>query len=80
MADEDEYAAVCKSKLVLKTDSGIKKKKKKQQKMNTATKETKEAIVKEVQEQVVEEKRTKAEIAFQNMQQKMVNQYKSQTL
>ncbi|CAG9138461.1 hypothetical protein JYU34_016856 [Plutella xylostella] len=72
MGEEDEYACVNKAKLKLKDDSGVKKKKKKKSK-----KETEKVIHAEVKQQVQqvnEDKRTKAEIAFQKMQDKMKKQ------
>ncbi|GBP63309.1 Protein FAM32A-like [Eumeta japonica] len=68
MGEEDEYACVNKAKLKLKDDSGIKKKKKKK------SKETERVIEKEIKQHLNEDKRTKAEIAFQKMQEKMQKQ------
>lgn len=74
MGEEDEYACVTKSKLKIKTDSGIKKKKKKK-----SHKDTDKVIEQEVKEQIKQQidtdKRTKAEIAFQKMQDKMVRSH-----
>lgn len=69
MGEEDEYACVNKTKLKIKDESGIKKKKKKK----SISKETKEVIEKGIKQQVNQDKRTKAEIAFKKMQEKMVN-------
>lgn len=68
MADEDEYACVNKAKLRIKNDSGVSKKKKKK-----SNKETEKLVETEIKQQVNQDKRTKAEIAFQKMQEKNVS-------
>lgn len=73
MGEEDEYACVNRAQLRIKDNSGIKKKKKKK-----ASKEKEKLIENEVQQQVKQtnyEQKTKAEIAFQKMQEKMVSCY-----
>lgn len=71
MSDEDEYACVNRAQLKIKDNSGIKKKKKKKH-----NKETEKAIENEVKEQIkkqtVRDTKTKAEMAFLKMQEKMV--------
>lgn len=67
----DPYEQVSRGKLKLKGDGGVKKKKKNKKK------EVMQQVVKEVAEEVKEEKkagsnRTKAEMAYQKMQEKMV--------
>ncbi|XP_041976800.1 protein FAM32A [Aricia agestis] len=72
MGEEDEYACVNKAQLKLKDNSGIKKKKKKK-----ANKDTEKAIENDLKQQLKQanaDKRTKAEIAFQKMQEKMQKQ------
>ncbi|CAB3243122.1 unnamed protein product [Arctia plantaginis] len=75
MGEEDEYACVNRSQLKIKDNSGIKKKKKKK-----TNKEKEKMIENEVQQQVKHamdtnsDKKTKAEIAFQKMQEKMQKQ------
>lgn len=71
MAEEDDpYAQVARGKLNLKKDAGIKKKKKKKDK-KILEQVTKTVETTEVKKQEGS-KRTKAEIAFQKMQEKMV--------
>lgn len=72
MDDEDEYACVNKSQLKIKDNSGIKKKKKKKK----SNKETEKRIEEEVKQQVKQnpDHKTKAQMAFQKMQEKMVCQ------
>ncbi|XP_043595974.1 protein FAM32A [Bombus pyrosoma] len=68
--DDDPYAHVAKGPLKLKNDqSVIKKKKNKEGKKKKLVEVTK--IMEEDQSKVIEIKRTKAEIAFQKMQEKM---------
>lgn len=73
----DPYTQVAKGKLKLKGDNGIKKKKKCKDKnkiekiQNMVETEEKQEKPKEK----VELKRTKAEIAFKKMQEKMVSNY-----
>lgn len=69
MGDEDEYACVNRSQLKIKDNSGIKKKKKKK-----SSKETEKRIENEVKQHVKQNTdcKTKAEMAFQKMQEKMV--------
>lgn len=71
MVEEDEYSCVNRSQLKIKDNSGIKKKKKKK-----SNKETEKAIENEVKEQIKQQKstneKTKAELAFLKMQDKMV--------
>ncbi|KPJ01542.1 PREDICTED: protein FAM32A [Papilio xuthus] len=73
MVEEDEYACVNRSQLKIKDNSGIKKKKKKK-----SSKETEKAIEDEVKEQIKHHKsnneKTKAELAFLKMQDKMKKQ------
>ncbi|CAG9560638.1 unnamed protein product [Danaus chrysippus] len=74
MVEEDEYACVNRAQLKIKDNSGIKKKKKKK-----ASKESQKAIENEVKEQIKLQKvnvptKTKAELAFQKMQEKMQKQ------
>lgn len=75
MGEEDEYACVNKTQLKLKDNSGIKKKKKKK-----SNKDTEKLIENDVKQQIKQQsnpdRRTKAEIAFQKMQEKMVSQCK----
>lgn len=80
MGEEDEYACVNRSHLKIKDTSGIKKKKKKK-----AKKDTEKLIETEVKQQVQQQQqqqpppvavvntKTKAEMAFQKMQEKMVS-------
>ncbi|XP_034824406.1 protein FAM32A [Maniola hyperantus] len=72
--EEDEYACVNRAQLKIKDNSGIKKKKKKK-----ASKETEKAIENEVKQQIRQqqastETKTKAELAFLKMQEKMKKQ------
>ncbi|XP_033194719.1 protein FAM32A [Bombus vosnesenskii] len=68
--DDDPYAHVAKGPLKLKNDQNvIKKKKNKEGKKKKLVEVTK--ITEEEQSKVIEIKRTKAEIAFQKMQEKM---------
>lgn len=81
MGEEDEYACVNRQQLKIKDTSGIKKKKKKK-----AKKETEKLMENEVKQQVQQQQqhqqqpptvtvvntKTKAEMAFQKMQEKMV--------
>lgn len=71
MGEEDEYACVNRAQLKIKDNSGIKKKKKKKH-----SKETEKAIENEVKEQIKKQTqrdaKTKAELAFLKMQEKMV--------
>lgn len=71
MGEEDEYACVNRAQLKIKDNSGVKKKKKKKH-----SKETEKAIENEVKEQIkkqtVKDTKTKAELAFLKMQEKMV--------
>jgi len=68
----DPYAQVAKGKLKLKGDGGIKKKKKnKDKKILEQVSRTVETEENQQQQQKPESKRTKAEIAFQKMQEKM---------
>ncbi|XP_045764825.1 protein FAM32A [Maniola jurtina] len=72
--EEDEYACVNRAQLKIKDNSGIKKKKKKK-----ASKETEKAIENEVKQQIKQqqastETKTKAELAFLKMQEKMKKQ------
>ncbi|XP_013135388.1 PREDICTED: protein FAM32A [Papilio polytes] len=73
MVEEDEYSCVNRSQLKIKDNSGIKKKKKKKY-----NKETEKAIENEVKEQIKQQKstneKTKAELAFLKMQDKMKKQ------
>ncbi|KAG6463485.1 protein FAM32A-like [Manduca sexta] len=73
MVEEDEYGCVNRTQLKIKDNSGIKKKKKKK-----ANKETEKRIENEVKQQIKQQSnpdnRTKAEIAFQKMQEKMQKQ------
>ncbi|CAH2075458.1 unnamed protein product, partial [Iphiclides podalirius] len=73
MVEEDEYACVNRSQLKIKDNSGIKKKKKKK-----SSKETQKVIENEVKQQVKQQKnsdsKTKAELAFLKMQEKMKKQ------
>lgn len=73
MGDDDEYACVNKTQLKIKDNSGIKKRKKKKPK-----KETEKIVQKEIKQQIQQptnvDRRTKAEIAYQNMQEKMQKQ------
>lgn len=73
MGEEDEYACVNKAQLKIKDNSGIKKKKKKKK----ANKETEKVIENEVKQQLMQppnpNAKTKAELAFQKMQEKMVS-------
>ncbi|OWR48699.1 FAM32A like protein [Danaus plexippus plexippus] len=74
MVEEDEYACVNRAQLKIKDNSGIKKKKKKK-----ANKDSQKAIENEVKEQIKLQKvnvptKTKAELAFQKMQEKMQKQ------
>lgn len=73
MSEDDPYAHVAKGPLKLKGDGGIKKKKKKKDKekleqaakvVNNEEQKNNESVV---------QKRTKAELAFLKMQEKMVN-------
>ncbi|KAF2881418.1 hypothetical protein ILUMI_24758 [Ignelater luminosus] len=68
----DPYAMVSKGKLKLKNDSSIKKKKKHKDKK--ILEQVIKTIETEEQEQKSDSKRTKAEIAFQKMQEKMQTQ------
>lgn len=70
MGEEDEYSCVNASKLNLRDNSGVKKKKKRKKE----SKEKEAVIEKEIKQQVNEDKRTKAEIAFQKMNEKMKKQ------
>lgn len=67
---DDPYAHAAKSKLKLKGDCKIKKKKKKDK--NFLEKAARTIEVEEVKE-TQQEKRTKAELAFKKMQEKMVS-------
>lgn len=71
MNEDDEYACVNRAQLKIKDNSGIKKKKKKKH-----SKETEKTIENEVKEQIrkqtVKDTKTKAELAFLKMQEKMV--------
>lgn len=71
MGEEDEYACVNRAQLKIKDNSGVKKKKKKRH-----SKETEKAIENDVKEQIknqtVKDTKTKAELAFLKMQEKMV--------
>ena len=80
MGEEDEYACVTRTQLKIKDTSGIKKKKKKKPK-----KDTEKLMENEVKQQVQQQHqqhqqptvtvvntKTKAEMAFQKMQEKMV--------
>ncbi|XP_026328882.1 protein FAM32A-like [Hyposmocoma kahamanoa] len=73
MGEEDEYACVNRAQLKIKDNSGVKKKKKKKH-----SKETEKAIENEVKEQIkkqtVKDTKTKAELAFLKMQEKMQKQ------
>ncbi|CAH2107099.1 unnamed protein product [Euphydryas editha] len=72
MAEEDEYASVNRTQLRIKDTSGIKKKKKKK-----SNKETEKAIENEIKQQIKQQAKsdkTKAELAFQKMQEKMQKQ------
>ncbi|KOB73343.1 Protein FAM32A [Operophtera brumata] len=68
MGEDDEYACVNRSQLKLKDNSGIKKKKKKK-----SSKESEKRIKDEVKQHVKQNTdcKTKAEMAFQKMQEKM---------
>lgn len=72
MVEEDEYACVNRAQLKIKDNSGIKKKKKKKK----AHKETEKIIENEVKQQIKQQAntdtKTKAELAFLKMQEKMV--------
>lgn len=72
MGEDDEYACVNKTQLRLKDNSGIKKKKKKK-----SNKNTEKRIEEEVKQHVKQnpDNKTKAEMAFQKMQEKMVCTY-----
>ncbi|XP_049866492.1 protein FAM32A [Pectinophora gossypiella] len=77
MGEEDEYACVNKAQLKIKDTSGIKKKKKKKSskdKEKLIESEIKEQIKEQIKQQGPQDKRTKAEIAFQRMQEKMQKQ------
>ncbi|CAG4941636.1 unnamed protein product [Parnassius apollo] len=78
MVEEDEYACVNKAQLKIKDNSGIKKKKKKKSK-----KETEKTIVSEVKQQIKQQKntdsKTKAELAFLKMQEKMASKKSKET-
>ncbi|CAH0749520.1 unnamed protein product [Diatraea saccharalis] len=69
---EDEYACVNRAQLKLKDNSGIKKKKKKRK-----NKETEKIIEADVKQQIKKQppidQKTKAEKAFQKMQEKSKN-------
>ncbi|XP_003700458.1 protein FAM32A [Megachile rotundata] len=68
--DDDPYAHAAKGPLKLKSDQGvIKKKKNKEGKKKKLVEVTK--VLEEEKSKSVEVKRTKAEIAFQKMQEKM---------
>lgn len=72
MSNEDPYSQVSKGKLKLKGDWGIKKKKKK-----SKAKKLLEQVEKIIENEKEEEskaprEKTKAELAFQKMQEKMV--------
>ncbi|XP_068630620.1 protein FAM32A [Battus philenor] len=73
MVEEDEYACVNRSQLKIKDNAGVKKKKKKK-----SSKETQKAIEEEVKQQIKQQKKsdekTKAELAFLKMQEKMQKQ------
>lgn len=75
MVEEDEYACVNRAQLKIKDNSGIKKKKKK--KSNKETEKMMEAEVKQQikQQEATTNHKTKAEMAFQKMQEKMVFTY-----
>ncbi|XP_044726805.1 protein FAM32A-like [Chrysoperla carnea] len=75
MSEDDPYAHVAKGPLKLKGDGGIKKKKKKKdkEKLEQAAKVVNNDEQKN-NETVVVQKRTKAELAFLKMQEKMQNQ------
>lgn len=73
MVEEDEYSCVNKAQLKIKDASGIKKKKKK--KVNKDMEKMIETEVKQQIKQQNKDSRTKAEIAFQKMQEKMVCSY-----
>ncbi|PSN35300.1 Protein FAM32A [Blattella germanica] len=66
-----EYEACAKGSLKLKGDGAIKKKKKKKDKQKLLEQVSKVAEVKDEKLQTAEIKRTKAELAFQKMQEKM---------
>lgn len=70
MADEDEYACVNRTQLRIKDNSGIKKKKKKKSNI-----ETEKLIQNDAKQQLKQntDYKTKAELAFQKMQEKMVS-------
>ncbi|XP_076163439.1 protein FAM32A [Ptiloglossa arizonensis] len=71
--DNDPYAHVAKGLLKLKNDQGVNKKKKhKEGKSKKLVEVTK--IVEEEKSKTTDIKRTKAEIAFQKMQEKMQNE------
>ncbi|XP_063226621.1 protein FAM32A [Bacillus rossius redtenbacheri] len=79
-----EYEVCAKSPLKLKNDSGIKKKKKKKDKQKLLEQVSKVTEVAQEEDAPVKEiKRTKAELAFQKMQEKMqterINQKASKT-
>lgn len=69
--DDDPYAHAAKGPLKLKNDQTISKKKKHKDSKNKKLAEMANKIEEEQQPRNVEMKRTKAEIAFQKMQEKM---------
>lgn len=69
MGEDDPYAHAAKGKLKLKSDNGVKKKKKKVKDLLEKAAKTMEEEAKEPPKQ---EKRTNAELAFKKMQEKMV--------
>ncbi|XP_015185205.1 PREDICTED: protein FAM32A [Polistes dominula] len=74
--EDDPYAYAAKGPLKLKIDQAVSKKKKKKDKQNKKLAEIANKIQEEEEKkpQNVEIKRTKAEIAFQKMQEKMQNE------
>ncbi|XP_012271107.1 protein FAM32A [Orussus abietinus] len=70
MNNDDPYAHVAKGALKLKGDESVAKKKKRKDKKQKKLVEVSK-IIEEEKPQVVEIKRTKAELAFQKMQEKM---------
>ncbi|KRT80759.1 hypothetical protein AMK59_5417 [Oryctes borbonicus] len=70
--EDDPYAHAAKSKLKLKSDTNKVVKKKKKKDKHLLEKVTK--TIQDEEKDLQEEKRTKAELAFQKMQEKMQNQ------
>lgn len=70
--EDDPYAHVARGKLTLKKDAGIKKKKKKKDKILEQVTKTIESTETKKEETKQGATKTKAEIAFQKMQEKMV--------